>query len=70
VNSLSTAFFQWWRAAEGEWTNGEVSIFRIAEVETRTDVVLPDPDLDPHQMSVIPKSGDGSHRRHGGRRSS
>ncbi|MEH2596270.1 hypothetical protein V1278_003183 [Bradyrhizobium sp. AZCC 1577] len=27
----------WWRAAEAEWTGSEVSIFRIADVETRAD---------------------------------
>jgi ATP-dependent Lon protease len=42
----------WWRAAEGEWADGDVSIFRIAEVETRTDVVLPDPDIELHPREM------------------
>jgi ATP-dependent Lon protease len=40
----------WWRAAEGEWTDSEVSIFWIADAETRTDAVLPDPDVEPQDM--------------------
>jgi ATP-dependent Lon protease len=42
----------WWRAAEGEWTDGEVSIFRIADVETGTDVVLPDPEPELHPQEM------------------
>jgi hypothetical protein len=45
----------WWRAAEAEWTDSEVSIFRIAEVETAPDDDLPDdrePELHPQEMTA------------------
>jgi hypothetical protein len=35
----------WWRAAEAEWTGSEVSIFRIADIETQRDVDVDDPTL-------------------------
>jgi ATP-dependent Lon protease len=44
----------WWRAAEGEWTGSEVSIFRIADVETQQDVnvgYLPDPQPELQEMT-------------------
>ena len=37
----------WWRAAEGEWTDSVVSVFRIADVETQRDPDVDDPDLQP-----------------------
>jgi hypothetical protein len=45
----------WWRAAEAEWTDSEVSTFRIAEVETAPDDDLPDdrePELHPQEMTA------------------
>jgi ATP-dependent Lon protease len=44
----------WWRAAEGEWTGSEVSIFRIADVETQRDVDVddqPDPRGELREMA-------------------
>ena len=37
----------WWQAAEGEWTDSDVSIFRIADVETERDPDVDDLDLQP-----------------------
>jgi hypothetical protein len=41
-NALNERLRIWWRAAEGEWTSSEVSIFRIAERET-----APEADVEP-----------------------
>jgi hypothetical protein len=43
----------WWRGAEGEWTDREVSIFRIAAGETtpeESDEPEGDPPIQPHGM--------------------
>jgi hypothetical protein len=44
----------WWRAAEGEWTESEVSIFRIADVGPRPgvdDMPDPEPEVHPQEMT-------------------
>jgi ATP-dependent Lon protease len=39
----------WWHAAQAEWKGSEVSIFRIADIETRRD-----PDIDDHDIAPRP----------------
>jgi ATP-dependent Lon protease len=45
----------WWRAAEGEWSKSTVSIFRIADVETRTDAEFP--GIDAENVEDLPDPG-------------
>jgi ATP-dependent Lon protease len=44
----------WWRAAEGEWPVSQVSIFRIAAIETTPgdDLQDPEPELHPQEMTT------------------
>jgi ATP-dependent Lon protease len=46
----------WWRAAEAEWSDSAVvSIFRIADVETRTDAEFP--GIDAEDVEDLPDPG-------------